>query len=110
MLLLDNIIITDLDNSIHMLPLLPNSAYTRSAKFVKEEWDAMFASGAAAPAEKVTGGWKGVLYANLAIIDPEASWKYFAQPSLDLSSIDGGASRIWYLAYAAGEYSTYIAL
>ncbi|GBF63756.1 endo-1,3(4)-beta-glucanase [Trichophyton mentagrophytes] len=87
---------------IHMLPLLPNSAYTRSAEFVKEEWEAMFASGAAAPAENVTGGWKGVLYANLAIIDPEASWKYFAQPSLDLSSIDGGASRIWYLAYAAG--------
>ncbi|KAF3482959.1 putative endo-1,3(4)-beta-glucanase [Arthroderma uncinatum] len=88
--------------AIHMLPLLPNSAYTRSAEFVKEEWDAMFASGAAAPAEKVTGGWKGVLYANLALIDPEASWKYFAQPNLDLSTIDGGASRIWYLAYAAG--------
>ncbi|EFR00061.1 endo-1,3(4)-beta-glucanase 1 [Nannizzia gypsea CBS 118893] len=88
------------------LPNLPNSAYTRSAKFVKEEWDAIFASRAAVPAEKVTGGWKGVLYANLAIIDPQASWKYFAQPSLDLASIDGGASRIWYLAYAAGKSPT----
>ncbi|KAK2858419.1 hypothetical protein FQN49_004755 [Arthroderma sp. PD_2] len=88
--------------AIHMLPLLPNSAYTRSAEFVKEEWEAMFAPNAAVPAEKVVGGWKGVLFANLALIDPEASWKYFSQPNLDLSSIDGGASRIWYLAYAAG--------
>lgn len=87
---------------IHMLPLLPSSSYTRSQKFVREEWDAMFASNASTPAEKVEGGWKGVLYANLALIDPAASWNYFAQPNFDYGTIDGGASRTWYLAFAAG--------
>ncbi|KAL5052287.1 hypothetical protein BDW71DRAFT_213102 [Aspergillus fruticulosus] len=87
---------------IHMLPLLPMSTYIRSQKFVREEWDAIFTSNAAAPAEKVTGGWKGVLYANLALIDPAASWRFFSQDNFDYSWIDGGASRTWYLAFAAG--------
>lgn len=91
-----------------MLPLLPSSSYVRSQKFVREEWDAMFASNASTPAEKVEGGWKGVLYANLALIDPAASWNYFAQPNFDYSSIDGGASRTWYLAFAAGEFILHI--
>lgn len=88
---------------IHMLPLLPCSAYVRNQKFVQEEWEAMFASQAADPAEKVQGGWKGVLYANLAIINPEASWNFFAQSDFNYTWIDQGASRTWYLAYAAGE-------
>ncbi|KAL2797131.1 glycosyl hydrolase family 81-domain-containing protein [Aspergillus keveii] len=87
---------------IHMLPLLPSSPYTRSQEFVREEWDAIFATNAAAPAERVTGGWKGVLYANLALIDPAASWQFFAQDGFDYGWIDGGASRTWYLAFAAG--------
>ncbi|KAL4971609.1 glycosyl hydrolase family 81-domain-containing protein [Aspergillus desertorum] len=87
---------------IHMLPLLPMSPYIRSQKFVREEWNAIFASNAAAPAEKVTGGWKGILYANLALIDPAASWRFFSQENFDYSWIDGGASRTWYLAFAAG--------
>ncbi|KAL4806841.1 glycosyl hydrolase family 81-domain-containing protein [Aspergillus unguis] len=89
---------------IHMLPLLPSSAYTRSQKFVKEEWDAMFASNATLPAQTVEGGWKGVLYANLALIDPASSWNFFAQSGFDYAWIDGGASRTWYLAFAAGEF------
>ncbi|KAL4953720.1 glycosyl hydrolase family 81-domain-containing protein [Aspergillus filifer] len=87
---------------IHMLPLLPTSPYIRSQNFVREEWNAMFASNAAAPAESVQGGWKGVLYANLALIDPAASWRFFTQPNFDYGWIDGGASRTWYLAFAAG--------
>ncbi|KAK1149325.1 endo-1,3-beta glucanase [Aspergillus melleus] len=87
---------------IHMLPLLPSSAFVRRQKFVQEEWNAMFASNASTPAEKVQAGWKGVLYANLAIIDPVASWKFFADSNFDYSWIDGGATRTWYLAYAAG--------
>ncbi|KAL4941506.1 hypothetical protein BDV06DRAFT_223040 [Aspergillus oleicola] len=87
---------------IHMLPLLPASPYIRSQKFVREEWNAMFASNAAAPAESVQGGWKGVLYANLALIDPAASWRFFTQSNFDYGWIDGGASRTWYLAFAAG--------
>lgn len=86
-----------------MLPLLPSSAYVRNQNFVQQEWDVMFASQAAAPAQNVVGGWKGVLYANLALIDPEASWEFFAQGNFDYSWIDGGASRTWYLAYAAGK-------
>jgi endo-1,3(4)-beta-glucanase len=87
-----------------MLPLLPSSPYTRSQEFVREEWDAIFATNAAAPAERVTGGWKGVLYANLALIDPAASWQFFAQDGFDYGWIDGGASRTWYLAFAAGKF------
>ncbi|KAL4995917.1 glycosyl hydrolase family 81-domain-containing protein [Aspergillus recurvatus] len=87
---------------IHMLPLLPMSPYIRSQKFVREEWNAIFTSNAAAPAENVTGGWKGILYANLALIDPAASWRFFSQDNFDYSWIDGGASRTWYLAFAAG--------
>jgi endo-1,3(4)-beta-glucanase len=89
---------------IHMLPLLPNSGYTRQPQFVAEEWQAMFAANASTPAASVDGGWKGVLYANLALVDPQASWDFFAQAEFDYSWIDGGASRTWYLAYAAGEF------
>lgn len=87
-----------------MLPILPFSAFIRSKKFVEEEWDAMFASNSPDPAENVVGGWKGVLYANLALVDPAVSWSFFTQPNFDYSWIDGGASRTWYLAYAAGEF------
>ena len=86
-----------------MLPLLPNSAYTRQRSFVEQEWKSMFAATASTPAAKVEGGWKGVLYANLALIDPNAAWEFFAQDDFDYSWIDGGATRTWYLAYAAGR-------
>ncbi|PCH04665.1 Glycoside hydrolase, family 81 [Penicillium occitanis (nom. inval.)] len=88
---------------IHMLPLLPSSAYTRNETFVKQEWDAMFAQGACTPASTVSsGGWKGVLYANQAIIDPAKAYDFFNQPDFNMTWIDGGATRTWYLAYAAG--------
>lgn len=82
-----------------MLPLNPSSAYTRTATFVKEEWDTYFSNGRA---DEVVGGWKGVLYANLAIVDPVSSYNFFADPNFDYGCLDGGASRTWYLAYAAG--------
>ncbi|KGO67124.1 Glycoside hydrolase, family 81 [Penicillium italicum] len=87
---------------IHMLPLMPHSPFTRRKEFVHQEWQAMFAEDASTPASKVDGGWRGVLYANLALIDPKASWDFFSQPNFDYSWIDGGASRTWYLAFAAG--------
>ncbi|KAJ5925328.1 hypothetical protein N7454_007967 [Penicillium verhagenii] len=87
---------------IHMLPLLPHSGYIRQRSFVTQEWNDMFAATASTPASTVEGGWKGVLYANLALIDPHAAWDFFAQDNFDYSWIDGGASRTWYLAYAAG--------
>lgn len=83
---------------IHMLPLSPASAYTRSPAFVQEEWDQYFATYAAG----VAGGWRGVLYANLALVDPHASYAFFAQDGFSNEWLDGGASRTWYLALAAG--------
>ncbi|KAI5304147.1 hypothetical protein KEM55_000197 [Ascosphaera atra] len=90
------------EKGIHMLPLFPASPYVRSKNFVNEEWNAMFAENATAPASKVQGGWKGVLYANDAIRDAKESWNFFAQDKFDDGWLDNGASRTWSLAFAAG--------
>lgn len=87
-----------------MIPINPSSAYTRTARFVREEWDSYFDANGSTPVDTVAGGWRGILYANLAIINPKAAWDFFAQPKFDPSWLDGGASRTWYLAYAAGEF------
>ncbi|KAJ5139672.1 hypothetical protein N7448_003080 [Penicillium atrosanguineum] len=87
---------------IHMLPLLPHTAYTRQKDFVRQEWQSFFSDNASTPAANVDGGWRGVLYANLALVDPEAAWKFFAADDFDYSFIDGGATRTWYMAFAAG--------
>lgn len=84
---------------IHMLPLLPSSTLTRTKTFVQEEWDTYFSNGRA---DNAAGGWKGVLYANLAIVNPVAAWQFFSQSNFNADWIDGGASRTWYLALAAG--------
>jgi endo-1,3(4)-beta-glucanase len=87
---------------IHMLPLLPSSTLTRTQEFVSEEWNTYFDNGRA---DTVAGGWRGILYANLAIINPVASWQFFNQSGFDASWLDGGASRTWYLALAAGMFA-----
>jgi endo-1,3(4)-beta-glucanase len=87
---------------IHMLPLLPSSTLARTPTFVQQEWDTYFSNGRA---EAVAGGWKGVLFANYAIINPTAAWNFFASSTFDASWLDGGASRTWYLAFAAGKCS-----
>jgi endo-1,3(4)-beta-glucanase len=84
---------------IHMLPLLPSSALTRTSQFVTEEWDTYFSNGRV---DSIEGGWKGVIYANWALIDPQESWSFFSQPNFNVSWLDGGASLTWYLALAAG--------
>ena len=87
-----------------MIPLTPASALTRTKQFVQEEWNTYFTDSATDPASKVTGGWKGILYANLALVDPVASFNFFNDEGFDASWLDGGASRTWYLALAAGEW------
>lgn len=82
-----------------MLPLLPFSTYTRNQNFVQEEWNTFFSNGRV---DQTEGGWRGILYANLAIVDPKASYNWFKNTSLNPNYIDGGASRTWYLAFAAG--------
>jgi endo-1,3(4)-beta-glucanase len=91
-----------------MLPINPSSAFTRTARFIREEWEAYFDADGCTPVTTVAGGWRGILYANLAIINPKASWEFFAQPNFDPNWLDGGASRTWYLAYAAGELFDFI--
>lgn len=85
---------------IHMIPLLPSTKLTRSPKFVKEEWEAYFDKGRA---DKMDSGWKGILYGNLATVDPKAAWTFFSDKNFNPSWLDGGASLTWYQAYTAGE-------
>ncbi len=82
-----------------MLPLIPSSTLTRTKEFVEEEWNKYFSNGRA---DAVAGAWKGILYANLAIIDPVTSFNFFNSGSFDPGCLDGGASRTWYLALAIG--------
>lgn len=82
---------------IHMLPLNPSSSLTRATPFVQEEWDMYFSNGRA----NVAGGWRGILYANLALIDPRSSYAFFSSGSFSNEYLDSGASRTWYLAMAA---------
>ncbi|KNG44331.1 glycoside hydrolase family 81 protein [Stemphylium lycopersici] len=88
---------TEYIQGIHMIPLNPSSAYTRRRTFVQEEWDTYFSNGRA---EQVQGGWKSILKSNQALIDPKASYEFFSSPVFQ-EQLDGGASRTWYLAYAA---------
>lgn len=84
---------------IHMIPINPSSVYTRSQKFVKEEWDTWFAN--SAPGMEPSG-WKGILYSNLALIDPKAAYAFFADGGFTNTNLDGGASLTWYLTMSAG--------
>lgn len=87
---------------IHVIPVQSFTTYTRSTKFVREEWDAYFGNTSVNPVKDVQGGWKGLLMANLATINPIDSYKFFTQPNFDYSWLDGGATRAWYIAWAAG--------
>jgi endo-1,3(4)-beta-glucanase len=84
---------------IHMLPLMPFSTLTRTRTFVSQEWQTYFASAI----NQVTGGWKGILMANYAIINPAAAYQFFSNStgSFSLSFLDDGASQTWYLAWSA---------
>ena len=86
---------------IQMIPAMPFSTLTRGQQFVAEEWVTYFVDGAIAQASTVLGGWKGLLYANLAIINPTAAYNFFTQPNFDPSWLDGGATRTWYIAMCA---------
>ncbi|KAK5097025.1 endo-1,3-beta glucanase [Lithohypha guttulata] len=89
-------------HGIQMIPQLPFSTLTRTRKFIQEEWELYFTDGASTPAQNVHGGWKGILFGNLAMINPRAAYNFFSQENFDWGWLDGGASLTWYLAYAAG--------
>ncbi|KAF5525131.1 putative endo-1,3(4)-beta-glucanase [Colletotrichum aenigma] len=83
---------------IHMIPLLASSPFVRTPAFVKEEWDVYFSNGRV---DSIVGGWRGILYGNLATIDGKTAFDFFNSPNFDPGWIDGGSSLTWYLAYAA---------
>lgn len=85
---------------IHMLPLMPMSTLIRSQDFVSQEWAAYNFE---TYVRQVYGGWRGVLMANLAIVDPVTSYNFFSNASGDFTAdmLDGGASQTWYLALSA---------
>ncbi|KAF2110570.1 endo-1,3(4)-beta-glucanase 1 precursor [Lophiotrema nucula] len=88
-------------SGIHMLPISPPSSFLRSKRFVAEEWNTFFSNDRA---KAVPGGWRGILYANLAITDSKTAWDFFANGvdgKWDDSWIDSGASRSWYLVWCA---------
>ncbi|CAB57443.1 cell septum surface endo-1,3-beta-glucanase Eng1 [Schizosaccharomyces pombe] len=86
---------------IHMLPITPISAFIRGPSFVLAEWNALLAS----VIDYVDSGWRSLLYANLAIAEPEESYEYFSSSDFNTDYLDDGASRAWYLAYAAGLWA-----
>ena len=87
---------------IHMIPINPSSAYIRNGNFVREEWAAYFCPGCVDPVDGVAGGWRGILYSNLALVDPARTWAWLTGPDFDPTYLDDGASLTWYLAFAAG--------
>ena len=82
-----------------MIPICPVSAYMRDAEFVREEWATYFAQGRVDMVAEPP--WKHLLYANVALIDPVASWRHFSNNSVDPTTLDSGASLTWYLSFAA---------
>jgi endo-1,3(4)-beta-glucanase len=88
----------DLIEGIHMIPISPVSALTRTKTFVQQEWTTYFDNGRV---DQTSPGWNSILYANLALIDPTTAYNYFAQSNFNMANLDGGASRTWYLAFTA---------
>ena len=84
---------------IHMLPLMPFSTLSRTPTFVQQEWDTYFST----YVNQVQGGWRGILMANYAIINPAASYAFFSNATgqFNMEYLDGGASQTWYLALSA---------
>lgn len=86
---------------IHMLPINPSSAYTRRARFVREEWDQYFAGNKSGAL--TGGGFVGHVYVNLAIADvagARESYEFMSRQRVN-GSLTDGMSLAWNLAYTA---------
>ncbi|KAM0332016.1 hypothetical protein ACHAQA_002282 [Verticillium albo-atrum] len=83
---------------IHMIPVHAPTGLSRSKTFIKQEWDAYFSNGRI---DKINNAWKGIAYANYAVIEPAKAWAFFSSSSFQPAWVDGGASRTWYMAYSA---------
>ncbi|OLN96480.1 putative endo-1,3(4)-beta-glucanase-like protein 1 [Colletotrichum chlorophyti] len=86
---------------IHVLPVVPSSAYVRKPSFVREEWDQYFAGNKSGVLSGAT--FAGHLLANLAIADNAGaveSYEFMRTQQVDSPMING-ASLAWNLAYSA---------
>lgn len=90
---------------IHMIPVHAPTGFTRSREFIKEEWETFFGEGRI---DQMDNAWKGIAYAQYALVDPKAAWDFFAALGFKDRWIDGGASRSWWMAYTAGESHSFI--
>ena len=82
---------------IHMIPLTPASVLVRPKDFVQQEWDSLLSP----IIDSLDSGWAGILRANQALFDAESSYDFFASDDFNSGYLDNGASRSWYLAFAA---------
>lgn len=88
---------------IHMIPILAPTPFVRVPAFVREEWEAFFGNGRI---DHIQNGWKGIIYANYATVEPCKAWEFFSSRDFDPQWLDGGASLTWSMAYAAGKCHT----
>ncbi|TDZ20998.1 putative endo-1,3(4)-beta-glucanase [Colletotrichum orbiculare MAFF 240422] len=96
-------------HGIHMLPIVPSSAYVRKAAFVRDEWERYFAGNETG--YLTGGGFVGHVYVNLAIADQAGaveSYNFMRKQTVNSTYLDG-LSLAWNLAYTAalgGSLST----
>lgn len=83
-------------HGIHMVPITPISSFVRSPDFVREEWEAKIKSFV----NNVDSGWKGVLYLNYALTNPQAAYDFFSSPSFQPKWLDDGLTHTWCLAFS----------
>ncbi|KAL2213280.1 glycoside hydrolase family 81 protein [Sarocladium strictum] len=83
---------------IHMIPVHGPTGLVRNKNFIRQEWDSFFSNGRV---DRFDNPWKSIAYAQYALVNPQAAWSYFASGNFQERWVDGGASRSWYMAYAA---------
>ena len=86
------------NHRIHMIPVAAHTGFIRPAAFITQEWSTYFDNGRV---DSIDSGWKGVIYADYAFVNPKTAWNFFSQANFPNDWLDGGASQTWYLALAA---------
>ncbi|RKK67106.1 putative endo-1,3(4)-beta-glucanase [Fusarium oxysporum] len=86
---------------IHMLPIVPSSAYIRKPSFVREEWDQHFADNKSGSLN--SDDFTGHIYVNLAIADKAGAFEShaFMRKQTTDSPYLSRSSLTWDLAYTA---------
>lgn len=88
---------TECKHGIHMIPVTSVSSYIRQSPYVRQEWDAKLGG----IVDGIDDGWRGILYSNKALFDPQSSYNFFAQSNFRNEWLDDGMSRTWSLALPA---------